>query len=97
MTNLNHYDIVLGPVITEKATRLSEHNQYAFRVALDSSKPQIRKAIEGLFGVKVTAVNTVRVKGKTKRFRGALGRRSDFKKAIVTLVEGQSIDWAAGL
>ena len=97
MTNLNHYDVVLGPVITEKATRLSEHNQYAFRVALDASKPQIRKAIESLFGVKVTGVNTVRVKGKTKRFRGSIGRRSDVKKAIVTLAEGQSIDLAAGL
>ena len=91
------YDIILGPVITEKATLLSEHNQVAFRVAMTATKPQIRKAIEELFKVKVTAVNTLRVKGKTKRFRGRMGRRSDYKKAIVTLAEGQSIDDTAGI
>ena len=91
------YDIILGPVITEKATLLSEHNQVAFRVAMTATKPEIRKAIEELFGVKVTGVNTLRVKGKTKRFRGRLGRRSDYKKAIVTLAEGQSIDYTAGI
>ena len=97
MTTERMYDIILGPVITEKETRLSEHNQVAFRVALDATKPEIRKAVEALFDVKVTAVNTLRVKGKTKRFRGRLGRRSDFKKAIVTLAEGQMIDYTAGI
>lgn len=91
------YDIILAPVITEKATLLSEHNQVAFRVAMTATKPQIRKAIEELFKVKVTGVNTLRVKGKTKRFRGRMGRRSDYKKAIVTLAEGQSIDYTAGI
>lgn len=91
------YDIILGPVITEKATLLSEYNQVAFRVAMTATKPQIRKAIEELFKVKVTGVNTLRVKGKTKRFRGRMGRRSDYKKAIVTLAEGQSIDYTAGI
>ncbi len=91
------YDIIRGPVITEKATLLSEHNQVAFRVAMTATKPEIRKAIEELFGVKVTGVNTLRVKGKTKRFRGRMGRRSDYKKAIVTLAEGQSIDYTAGI
>ena len=84
-------------MITEKATLLSEHNQVAFRVAMTATKPQIRKAIEELFKVKVTGVNTLRVKGKTKRFRGRMGRRSDYKKAIVTLAEGQSIDYTAGI
>ena len=91
------YDIILGPVITEKATLLSEHNQVAFRVAMTATKPEIRKAIEELFKVKVTGVNTLRVKGKTKRFRGRMGRRSDYKKAIITLAEGQSIDYTAGI
>ena len=97
MINERTYDIILGPVITEKATLLSEHNQVAFRVAMTATKPQIRKAIEELFKVKVTGVNTLRVKGKTKRFRGRMGRRSDYKKAIVTLAEGQSIDYTAGI
>ncbi len=97
MTTERTYDIILGPVITEKATLLSEHNQVAFRVAMTATKPEIRKAIEELFRVKVTAVNTLRVKGKTKRFRGRVGRRSDYKKAIVTLAEGQSIDYTAGI
>ena len=91
------YDIIRGPVITEKATALSEHNQFAFRVAKDATKPQIKDAIETLFGVKVTAVNTLTVKGKKKRFRGRLGRRADVKKAIVTLAEGHSLDYTAGV
>ena len=91
------YDIVLGPIITEKATELSEHNQFVFRVTNDATKPEIREAIESLFGVKVTGVNTLKVKGKVKRFRGRLGRRSDIKKAIVTLAEGQSLDYTAGI
>jgi large subunit ribosomal protein L23 len=89
------FDLILAPVITEKATRGSEHNQVTFRVPLDASKPEIKAAIEGLFKVKVDAVNTLVTKGKTKQFRGRLGRRSDTKKAIVTLAEGQSIDVTA--
>jgi large subunit ribosomal protein L23 len=86
------YDIVRRPVITEKTTLGSEHNQVTFEVALDASKPEIRQAVETLFEVKVTNVNTLRVKGKEKRFKGRLGRRNDYKKAIVTLGEGQHID-----
>ena len=90
-------DIVRAPVITEKSTAGSEHNQVTFRVALDASKPEIKAAIEGLFNVKVTAVNTLRVKGKVKRFRGFIGQRSDYKKAIVTLAEGSKIDVTTGI
>ena len=92
-----HYDVVRAPVITEKATLLSEHNKVVFRVADDASKDEIAAAIEALFNVKVVKVNTLNVKGKTKRFRGIKGRRSDVKKAIVTLAEGQSIDVTTGL
>jgi len=92
-----HYDVILAPVITEKATLLSEQNKVVFRVAEDSTKDEIAAAIEELFKVKVTKVNTLNVKGKTKRFRGRPGRRSDVKKAIVTLAEGQSIDISTGL
>jgi large subunit ribosomal protein L23 len=88
---------ILSPVITEKSTQASEHNQVVFRVRIDATKPEIREAVEGLFEVKVTAVNTLRVKGKTKRFRGRPGRRPDWKKAIVTLAEGQSIDVTTGI
>jgi large subunit ribosomal protein L23 len=91
------YDVIRSPVITEKATMLSEYNQVSFRVAIDATKPQIREAVERLFDVKVTKVNTIRVKGKVKRFRGRLGRRSDFKKAVVTLAEGNRIDVTTGL
>jgi len=91
------YDVLVAPLITEKATMLSEHGQIAFRVRLDATKPEIRQAVEKLFDVKVTAVNTVRVKGKTKLFRGRRGRRSDYKKAIVTLAEGHNVDYLAGL
>jgi large subunit ribosomal protein L23 len=92
-----HYDTILAPVITEKATLLSEHNKVVFQVADDATKDEIAAAIEALFKVKVTKVNTLNVKGKTKRFRGRKGRRSDVKKAIVTLAEGQSIDISTGL
>ncbi len=92
-----HYDVILSPVITEKATLLSEQNKVVFRVSQDSTKDEIAAAIEELFKVKVTKVNTLNVKGKTKRFRGRPGRRSDVKKAIVTLAEGQSIDISTGL
>ena len=92
-----HYDTILSPVITEKATPLSEHNKVVFRVAGDASKDEIAAAVEALFKVNVTKVNTLNVKGKTKRFRGIMGRRSDVKKAVVTLAEGQSIDITTGL
>ena len=92
-----HYEAILAPVITEKATILSEQNKVVFRVADDASKDEIAAAVEALFNVKVTKVNTLNVKGKTKRFRGRLGRRNDVKKAIVTLAEGQSIDVTTGL
>jgi large subunit ribosomal protein L23 len=92
-----HYDTILAPVITEKATVLSEHNKVVFRVAMDSTKEDIASAVEQLFKVKVVKVNTLIQKGKTKRFRGRMGRRSDIKKAIVTLEEGQSIDITTGL
>ena len=91
------YDIVRAPVITEKATALSEKNQVVFRVSIDATKPQIKAAVEGLFGVKVLGVNTLIQKGKTKRFRGRPGVRSDVKKAFVQLAEGQSIDLSARL
>ena len=91
------YQTLLGPVITEKATLVSEYNQIIFRVKLDAAKPEIKKAVEQLFSVKVKAVNTMRVKGKTKRFRGIKGRQSDWKKAIVTLEDGQSIDVLGGV
>jgi large subunit ribosomal protein L23 len=91
------YDIILSPVITEKATRLSETNQVIFRVPLHATKPQISKAIETLFKVKVKAVNTMRTKGKQKAFRGRAYWRSDVKKAVVTLVEGYQIDVTTGL
>ena len=97
MTPERACDIIISPVITEKATALSEHNQFAFRVAKSATKKQIRAAIETLFGVKVTGVNTLIVKGKVKRFRGRLGRRPDIKKAVVRLAEGQSLDYTAGL
>lgn len=93
----SHYDTILAPVITEKATLLSEKNQVVFRVPLDASKKDVKAAIEKLFNVKVGAVNTIRVKGKTKRFRGVEGKRSDTKKAIVTLLAGYSIDVTTGL
>jgi large subunit ribosomal protein L23 len=96
-TDARHYDTILAPVITEKATMLSENNQVVFQVPLTATKPQIKEAIEALFKVKVKAVNTIRVEGKTKRFRGKLGKRSDFKKAIVTLNEGDTIDISTGL
>ena len=97
MSAEKHYDIIRSPVITEKSTLLSEHNQVMFNVAKTATKPEIKKAVEALFEVKVSAVNTLNRKGKTKRFRGIVGRQSDVKKAIVTLEEGQSIDVTTGL
>ncbi|GMV64009.1 MAG: 50S ribosomal protein L23 [Parvibaculum sp.] len=95
--NERYYDIIVSPVITEKATMASEANQVIFKVASDATKPQVKEAVEKLFDVKVKAVNTLNRKGKTKRFRGIAGRQSDFKKAIVTLEEGHSIDVTTGL
>jgi large subunit ribosomal protein L23 len=92
-----HYDVIVSPVITEKATMLSENNKVVFRVRKDATKPQIKEAVERLFDVKVVAVNTLVTKGKVKMFRGRRGQRSDVKKAVVTLAEGQSIDVTTGL
>ena len=95
--NLRDYDTILSPVITEKATLVAEENKIIFRVPLAATKVEIRQAVENLFKVDVTKVNTIRVKGKTKRFRGTTGRRPDWKKAIVTLKDGQSVDVSTGL
>ena len=92
-----HYDVIVSPVITEKATALSEQNKVVFRVSPDATKPAIKAAVERLFDVKVVSVNTLVTKGKEKIFRGRKGRRSDVKKAVVTLAEGQSIDVTTGL
>ncbi|PRX35516.1 LSU ribosomal protein L23P [Meinhardsimonia xiamenensis] len=92
-----HYDVIRKPIITEKATMASENGAVVFEVAMDANKPQIKEAVEALFGVKVKAVNTTITKGKTKRFRGIRGRRKDVKKAYVTLEEGNTIDVTTGL
>ena len=91
------YDIILGPLVTEKSTRGSENNQVTFKVSLDASKPEIKKAVESLFEVKVKQVNTIRMKGKVKRFKGHVGKRSNWKKAIVSLQEGETIDMMTGV
>jgi len=91
------YQIIRSPLVTEKATTLSEKDQVVFRVAIDASKPEIKASVEGLFGVKVLAVNTLVQKGKTKRFKGRPGQRSDVKKAFVKLAAGQTIDFTTGL
>jgi large subunit ribosomal protein L23 len=96
-TDPRHYDVIRSPVITEKATMLSEHNKVVFEVAKTATKPQIKAAIEKLFDVKVKSVNTLVTEGKIKVFRGRLGQRSDVKKAIVTLEDGHSIDVTTGL
>ncbi|GAB5449484.1 50S ribosomal protein L23 [Gymnodinialimonas sp.] len=92
-----HYDVIRKPLITEKTTMASENGVVAFEVAIDSNKPQIKEAVEAVFGVKVKAVNTTITKGKVKRFRGQLGTRKDVKKAYVTLEEGNTIDVSTGL
>jgi large subunit ribosomal protein L23 len=97
MMDLRHYDVIVSPAITEKSTIASERNQVVFNVARKATKPDIKAAVEALFGVKVTAVNTLIRKGKIKRFRGTAGRQSDVKKAVVTLADGHSIDVATGL
>ena len=95
--DIGHYDVILSPHITEKSTLLSEHNAVVFKVANDATKPQIKAAVEALFNVSVTGVNTLTQKGKTKRWKGRPYTRSDVKKAIVTLAEGQSIDVTTGI
>ncbi len=95
--DINHYDVVLAPVITEKSTMLSEHNAVVFKVANKATKPQIKAAVEALFNVSVTGVNTLTQKGKTKRWKGRPYTRSDVKKAVVTLAEGSSIDVTEGV
>ena len=94
---IRHYDVIVAPHITEKATLLSEHNAVVFKVANDATKPEIKAAVEALFGVNVTGVNTIVQKGKTKKWKGADYTRSDVKKAIVTLKDGQSIDVTQGV
>ena len=95
--DVRHYDVIVAPHITEKATLLSENNAVVFKVAADATKPQIKAAVEALFDVKVKGVNTMVQKGKTKRWRGKPYVRSDVKKAVVTLAEGQSIDVTTGI
>ena len=97
MSKFTNYDIIRSPVVTEKSTLASEHGQVVFDVAIDATKPQIKAAVEGLFSVKVKAVNTTITKGKSKKFRGRAGERSDKKKAYVTLEEGNTIDVSTGL
>ncbi|WP_099868161.1 50S ribosomal protein L23 [Pararhizobium haloflavum] len=97
MTDLRHYDVIVSPSITEKSTMASDQNQVIFNVARTATKPEIKAAVEALFGVKVKAVNTLLRKGKVKRFRGIMGRQRDVKKAVVTLADGQSIDVSTGL
>lgn len=96
-TKSDQYDVIRKPIITEKATMASESGAVVFEVAIDANKPQIKEAVENLFGVKVKAVNTTITKGKVKRFRGQPGRRKDVKKAYVTLEEGNMIDVSTGL
>ena len=95
--NARHYDVIVAPHITEKATLLSEHNAVVFKVAGDATKPEIKAAVEALFDVNVTGVNTMVQKGKTKKWKGKPYTRSDVKKAIVTLKDGQSIDVTTGI
>ena len=97
MNEARLYEIIVAPVLTEKSQRISEQNQVVFRVRTDATKPEIKVAVEKLFSVKVDAVNTLNVKGKVKTFRGRKGKRSDYKKAIVTLAEGQRIDVTTGI
>jgi len=97
MSSIKHYDVIVAPVITEKASLGGEHNQVTFKVAINSTKPQIKAAVEALFDVKVVSVNTLRQQGKIKRFRGIKGKRAEYKKAMVTLAEGSSIDVTTGV
>lgn len=93
MSQYNHYDLVRKPIITEKSTMLSELGKYTFEVAVSADKTSIKKAVEAIFDVKVEKVNVLNVQGKSKRFRGTIGKRSDWKKAVVTLAKGSTIDF----
>lgn len=95
--NVAHYDTILSPVVTEKSTMAGEFNKYSFKVAVDSNKKQVAEAIQALFGVEVAKVNVLNYDGKVKAFRQRLGQRNAYKKAIVTLKQGQSIDLTSGL
>ena len=97
MVTENIYKVILSPLITEKSTKISENNQYVFKVTIDSNKKEIKNAIEKLFKVKVKNINTTRIKGKSKIFKGTRGKRSDYKKAIVSLNEGESLDYSGGI
>ena len=97
VSKIQAYDLIISPVVTEKSTLGSEHNQVTFKVKMDATKPQIKLAVEQIFNVKVKAVNTLRQDGKVKRFRGQKGRRAAYKKAIVSLVEGETIDVTTGI
>lgn len=97
VSKIQAYDLIISPVVTEKSTLGSEHNQVTFKVKMDATKPQIKLAVEQIFNVKVKAVNTLRQDGKVKRFRGQTGRRAAYKKAIVSLVEGETIDVTTGI
>lgn len=97
MTNYNLYDVIRNPIITEKTTMMSEYRKYTFKVVPDADKSLVKKAVEVIFGVKVQKVNMLNVKGKTKRFKGVMGKQSDMKKAIVTLEKDQVIDLAGGV
>ena len=97
MKTVRSYDVILSPVITEKSTLVSEHNQVVFNIAKTATKDEVKQAVESLFGVKVKAVNTVVSKGKVKRFRGITGKRIDTKKAYVTLEEGETLDVSTGI
>ena len=97
VSQIQAYDLITMPMVTEKSALGSEHNQVTFRVPLSATKPEIKQAVELLFKVKVKAVNTLRQKGKIKRFRGKLGKRADYKKAMITLVEGETIDVTTGV
>ena len=91
------FDVIVSPIITEKATRILEYNQVAFKVAPNATKPEIKVAVEALFGVKVVGINTVNIKGKNKIFKGIKGKRASIRKAMVTLAEGQTIDLSSGV
>lgn len=93
----NIYDIIKFPVVTEKTTKISENNQFVFKVAINTSKNEIKTAIEKVFKVKVKSINTIKVKGKQKMFKGTKGKRNDYKKAVVTLLKGETLDYSGGV
>ena len=93
----NTYDIIKFPVVTEKSTKISQNNQFVFKVGINSSKEEIKKAVEKLFKVKIKAVNTIKVKGKKKIFKGTKGKRIDYKKAVITLLKGETLDYSGGV